>query len=229
MTLEVWLGWDDREPEVCRVAAKSLRDVSGMDPHWLRYERLRDAGLLWRMFDRRGGLHDFVSNAPCSTDFAISRFLVPILAQEGWALFCDGDVVFKRDPKQLMAYADPRFAVMVVKHRHLPTEHTKMDGREQVSYYRKNWSSVILWNCAHPANRRLTVRDVNDRTGLYLHQFSWLHDAEIGSLPAEWNVLINQMPIPEDPAILHFTLGCPGLPGWKGAPNDELWLEAARA
>lgn len=210
-------------------AAKSLAAVSRIEPTWLKYDRLRDAGLIWRPMDRRGAVHDLVSGANCSTDFAITRFLVPILAQEGWALFADGDVIFKRDPMELMSWADPRFACMVVKHRHVPSGTKKMDDQQQTSYARKNWSSLVLWNCAHQATRRLTLHDVNSRPGLWLHQFGFLHDSEIGALPAEWNILVGDEPMPPHPAVLHFTNGCPGLPGWKGGPHDDLWLEAANA
>lgn len=103
-----------------------------------------------------------------------------------------------------------------------------MDAQVQTSYPRKNWSSVILWNTDHPANRRLTLHDVNTRPGLWLHQFGWLHDDEIGALPPEWNWLVNVQERPAYPGIAHFTLGGPFTPGWKGAQNDEIWYEASR-
>lgn len=227
MNLRVMIGYDAREREACRVAAKTLYETSGLDPTWLRAERLRDAGLLYRPTDRRDGVYDLISNAPASTDFAISRFLVPLLCLEGWALFTDCDVVFYRNVLELLALADSRYALMVVKHAHEPKSEQKMDGRAQLRYARKNWSSVVLWNCSHPANLRLTLHDINTRPGIQLHQFYWLHDDEIGSLPAEWNWLVNEQPRPENLAIAHFTLGCPALPNWKPQPNDELWLRAA--
>ena len=75
-----------------------------------------------------------------------------MLAQTGWALFVDCDVVFRGSP--LAMPLDDSKAVMVVKHRPLPAEGTKMDGQAQQAYSRKNWSSVIAFNCDHPANRR---------------------------------------------------------------------------
>lgn len=141
--------------------------------------------------DARGQLYDLPSNAPCSTEFAISRFLVPILCQQGWALFVDCDVVFLGDVAELFALADPSKAVMVVKHAPLVEVGTKMDGQAQVGYTRKNWSSVMLFNCDHPANRRLSLADVNERPGRDLHALYWLHDEEIGALPAAWNWLVN--------------------------------------
>jgi hypothetical protein len=79
---------------------------------------------------------------------------------------------------------------MVVKHDHQPTEHWKMDGQFQTRYHRKNWSSVCLFNCDHPANKALTVDLVNSAPGRDLHAFSWLADDLIGELPPEWNWLV---------------------------------------
>jgi hypothetical protein len=116
---------------------------------------------------------------------------------------------------------------MVVKHGKIEGGSTKMDGQAQVSYSRKNWSSVVLFNCDHPANQRLTLHDVNARPGRDLHRFYWLHDSEIGALPPEYNWLVNVNPKPEQPKIAHFTLGGLFTEGWKGAQYDHIWLEAA--
>lgn len=226
-TLEVFIGWDSREEAACRVAERTLWQRSTLMPRWLRLDRLVASGLFWRLSDRRGGVYDLISNAPNSTDFAISRFLVPILCHSGWALFTDADVVFMRDVHQLLELADDRYAVMVVKHQHKPSTTEKMDGRVQLPYARKNWSSVMLWNCSHPANLRLTLHDVNTRTGLALHQLYWLNDSEIGELPREWNWLVGEQEKPDDIAIAHFTLGCPALEGWVPREHDEIWLQAA--
>lgn len=225
--MKVYIGYDQREVAAYHVACKTLNRTSpGASITPLDADRLAAFGLLRRPVDRRGGLYDLPSNAPASTDFAVSRFLVPHLAQTGWALFTDCDVVFLADVAQLFALADPKFAVMVVKHLALPDEGTKMDGVPQVPYRRKNWSSVMLWNCDHPANRRLSVQDVNERPGRDLHAFYWLHDSEIGALPAEWNWLVNVQPKPLHPKIAHFTLGGPWLPNWSPADHDDIWTSA---
>lgn len=228
MTLRVFIGYDPREADAYAVASSSLRRTAGITAEPLIDARLRDRGLLTRPVDRRGRLHDLVSGADCSTEFANSRFLVPILCQTGWALFTDCDVVFLRDVRDLLHDADPSKAVLVVQHQHQPSGAWKMDGQAQLAYPRKNWSSVMLWNCDHPANRRLSLRDVNERPGRDLHAFYWLHDDEIGALHPDWNWLVGEQPKPERPAIAHFTLGGPFTPGWKGGPHDELWIEAAK-
>ncbi|KAL5683856.1 hypothetical protein ACJX0J_010241, partial [Zea mays] len=42
--------------------------------------------------------------------------------------------------------------VTCVKHEYQPAEVTKMDGAIQRVYTRKNWSSMVLYNCSHPNN-----------------------------------------------------------------------------
>jgi lipopolysaccharide biosynthesis glycosyltransferase len=202
----------------------SLKTRSGIEATPLDAERLAASGILRRTTDTRGGqIYDLPSNAPCSTRFAISRFLAPILAQTGWCLFADADVVFLADVKDLFALADDRYAVMCVKHQQRVTETLKMDGQPQLQYHRKNWTSVMLWNCDHPANSRLTLDAINNRRGLDLQNLFWLHDSEIGELPPEWNWLVGVQPMPADPKIAHFTLGGPFTEGWRGGAYDEIW------
>lgn len=226
--MRVYIGYDAREDIAYKVACESLLDRSReAEPVKLDIDRLSASGLFRRQIDRRGSaLYDLHSNAYCSTDFAITRFLVPIIEQHGWALFVDSDVVFLADVAELFALADPSKAVMVVKHQQDVQAAFKMDGQRQQPYLRKNWSSVMLFNCDHAANRRLSLQDVNERPGRDLHQFYWLHDSEIGELPREWNWLVNASPMPDVPKIAHFTLGGPWLPDWAGAEHDEIWLRA---
>lgn len=225
--MKLYLGWDQREQEAYDAAVRSLGKVSSLTPTPLHLDRLADSGLLRRIMDRRGHMYDLPSNAPCATEFAASRFLTPLLAQTGWALFCDCDVVFLANPLELMMIADQSKAVMVVKHHNGHHAGTKMDGQAQVLYPRKNWSSVMLFNCDHPANRRLSLQDINERPGRDLHALYWLNDCEIGELPSEWNWLVGVQAKPDSPKIAHFTLGGPWLPSWEGAEHDELWNHAA--
>lgn len=221
--MKVYIGADRREQAAYDVAERSLLRYSPHSyPTALRLDRLAASGLLRRPTDTRGNIYDLPSNAPCSTEFAISRFLAPILSQSGWCLFTDCDVVFMADVDELFALADPTKAVMVVKHEQSGNG-LKMDGQVQTQYARKNWSSVMLINCEHPANRRLSLQDVNERPGRDLHAFYWLHDSEIGELPARWNWLVGYQPMPEEPAIAHFTLGTPDMVA--DAPHAEIWWD----
>jgi hypothetical protein len=232
--MRVFIGWDPNEQQAFDVAERSLlrRASSPVDVQPIRLARCRRAGLVTRPLERRMAgpkeiLWDVVSGAPCATEFATSRFLVPVMQHKGWALFTDCDVVFLRDVMELEQYMDPRFAVCVVKHNHDPIETKKMQGVPQTKYARKNWSSVVLWNCSHPAHEALTLDMLNAVPGRMLHQFCWLDDDLIGELPREWNWLVNVNPTPDDPAIAHFTLGGPWFKNWETAPHDELWLKEA--
>lgn len=224
---KVYIGFDERECDAYCVAEYSLKRLSSINlvvtP--LSSKRLSETGLLRRITDNRGQLFDLISQAPASTDFAISRFLVPIISQTGWALFVDADVLFMCDVKELFDLADNKYAVMVVKHNHVGNEQTKMDGQIQTKYTRKNWSSVVLWNCDHQANKRLSLVDVNERRGFDLHNFYWLNDSEIGELPAEFNWLVRVQEKPENPKIAHYTLGVPSMPGLAKSEHADLWWD----
>lgn len=232
--MKVYIGYDDREREACRVARKTLSEVTNgqVECQFLNIEKLQAHGLLTRPVDYREGCdYDLVSNAPQSTRFAVSRFLVPILCQEGHALFVDGDVVFREDPRNMLDEIgghNTGAAVHVVKHDYRPIGDTKMVDQQQTKYPRKAWSSVMLFDCDHPANRRLSLRDINERPGRDLHAFHWLHDAEIGSLDARWNYLVDVDPRPEKIGIAHLTLGGPWLRWWKGGSFDAEWVGAAK-
>lgn len=231
--MKVYIGFDSREHRAAMVAAKTLRDVTEsrgvIEPEFLELAALRDRGLLTRLRDERTMReYDLVSNAHYSTRFNVSRFLVPILCQTGPALFVDCDVVFLRDPREMLQEVSGSFfpPVSVVRHDHQPTRTVKMMEQAQNAYTRKNWSSVMLFNCNHAANRRLSLWDVNNRCREDLHSFYWLGNTEIGFLEPAWNWLVNEQPKPHNLGIAHFTNGGPFNDGWPGAPNDELWLEA---
>ena len=223
----IWLGYDSREGEAFNVASFSVEQWgAGIPQGALRLPELSQQGLYTRPTSRRNGqLWDDISNAPMSTEFAISRFLTPHLAGSGWALFADCDILVRHDLDRLFALADSDYAVMCVKHNHRPVEGVKMDGQAQTLYARKNWSSVMLFNCDHRANRALTVDLVNAVPGRDLHRFCWLADELIGSLPAQWNYLVGSTELTAgvDPAIVHFTSGGPWFSGFDGVEYADEW------
>lgn len=222
MSLRVYIGHDSRQQAAFDVAAKTAR-AFGCEVIPLYEDRLRDCGILMRPVDRRGGMWDFNSNAPQSTEFAVARFAVPIIGHSGWCLFADGDTVCMEDPHQLMKYADESKALHCVQHGDFKLLPTKMDAQPQTFYPRKLWSSVMLFNCDHPANRRLNLTMLNQWPGRDLHALKWLHDDEIGALPAEANWLVGIQPRPERPIIAHWTLGTPNMVGQETCEHAELW------
>ncbi len=222
----VYIGFDPRETEAYSVARHSaLRCLLSQTPvRGLVLSTLTAQGLYTRPTSIPDGrLWDDISDAPMSTEFAISRFLVPHLASSGWALFMDGDVLVRKNLDQIFALADPSKAVMVVKHNHQPANATKMAGQPQTSYPRKNWSSVCLWNVGHKANAALTLDYINSAPGRDLHAFKWLDDDLIGELPAEWNWLVGHSDPSIDPSIVHFTDGVPTMPERENCAYADEW------
>lgn len=160
------------------------------------------------------------------SEFSISRFSIPFLTK-GWAVFMDSDMVCLTDISKILELADDRYALMCVKHNHVPSEEEKEKvksiDRTQTAYQRKNWSSVMLWNCDHPANKRLTWDMLNSLPGRDLHRFCWLNDDEIGELPQKWNHLVGVNSLTGDINIAHFTLGGPWVDGWEPQETDYYW------
>lgn len=111
-----------------------------------------------------------------SNKFIYTRFLTPYLMNyKGWALFVDGDMIFLDDPAKLWNLRDDSKAVQVVKHDYQTVAKVKYLGNRNENYPRKNWSSVVLWNCAHPANQVLTPDFIQDKPGSFLHRFlGWM-------------------------------------------------------
>jgi len=158
-----------------------------------------------------------------STEFSFSRFLTPWLAgYEGWAVFMDCDMLMREDIAGLWKLRDERFAVQVVKHIHVPKEAVKFNDHTQTKYEKKNWSSVMLMNCARC--KALTPEYVNNASGLELHQFKWLESEElIGALPAKWNHLVSYDPPRPDAALAHFTIGGPWFKEYEDCEFADEW------
>lgn len=218
----IYVGYDPKEDlayEVCKYSLLKRASVP-IEVHPIKQSELRSQGLYWR---QRGKLE--------STEFSFSRFLTPHLADfNGWAMFVDCDFLYLADIKQLVDLIDDSYAIMCVQHDYAPKETTKMDGAVQTLYPRKNWSSMVLYNCAHPKNRALTPEVVNTQTGAFLHRFQWLEDHEIGSVPFVWNFLVGHNKVVDDdpttyPKAIHYTLGGPWFNSWRDCEFGDLWLK----
>lgn len=233
MDRSIWIGFDPREAAAFAVARRSIkRWLSQPIPvHGVVLDDLRAAGIYWRPTERRDGvLWDKISGAPMSTEFACSRFFVPQLAKRGWALFLDCDMLVLDDLVRLFEMAEQTDkALLCVQHEHKVTEGApKMDGQRQVNYARKNWSSVMMLNCNHPSNRKLTLEELNTLPGRDLHRFFWLDDDEIGALNPAWNVLVGHSEPGPAPRVLHFTDGLPVMAGYENTPFADLWSSALK-
>tara|TARA_R110000822_G_scaffold43810_3_gene118099 strand:- start:98 stop:709 length:612 start_codon:yes stop_codon:yes gene_type:complete len=193
----------------------------------LHEPELRQAGFYDRPFHLDGNQRvDDRDGKPFSTDFSFTRFLVPALnLYKDWALFVDADFLFRADVAELFALADDKYAVMCVPHDYRPAETVKMDGQKQELYNRKNWSSLVLFNCEHPANRFLACKSVNFMRGGFLHGFNWLRREQIGPVPEHWNWLEGWSDERFEPRAVHFTRGIPTMAGYENAPYADEWKE----
>jgi lipopolysaccharide biosynthesis glycosyltransferase len=227
--MRVYLGFDQREKlayDVCKHSIEhNTHNKIQVIP--LSHKQLRRQGWFarpWLVNAYDGNMVDMIDGRPFSTEFSHTRFLVPALAgYEGWALFMDCDMVFDDDIKHLFAQCDDKYAVMVVKHHHKPIEQQKMDGVPQSQYYRKNWSSFVLWNCGHPANQKLTPEVINTHPGSWLHGFSWLEDVQIGNLSFEYNWIEGVSPSNLKPKVIHYTHAGPWFQSGKEATHASVW------
>ena len=210
--IRVFVGYDPREAVAFSVLAHSIH-ARASQPVCVAPVRLSELK----------GIYTRPRNDLQSTDFSFSRFLTPWLCDyQGWAIFMDCDMIALDDIASLWRLADERFAVQVVKHHHVPKERTKFLGATQTRYEKKNWSSVMLLNCARC--RALTPDYVNGATGLELHQFKWLgSDDLIGELPGRWNHLVGYDAPRPDAGIVHFTIGGPYFAEYRDCEYSSEW------
>lgn len=216
----IFIGYDSREDIAYKVCEYTIyKNTPFADVKPLKQNELRKSGHYSREEDKLG-----------STEFTFTRFLVPHLMNlDGWALFCDCDFIWDGDIRQIFEQADPKYAVMVVKHNHVPSNTTKMDGKVQSQYPRKNWSSMILWNCGHPSNAKLTIEDINNQPGSFLHRFQWLEDSEIGELNVQYNFLVGynktEQCLSGKPIAYHYTEGGPWFPQYRDCDFNYVWYQ----
>lgn len=215
--LKVFIGYDPVESVAWHVMAHSILSRSSI-PVALIPVNLRN-------------LHDVYGRdreAKQSNEFSFTRFLVPYLAgYEGFALFFDCDQMLRTDIAELLnaPKMEPGKAVYVVKHEYEPKDKVKYLGTVQYSYPRKNWSSVVLWDCGHPANAKVTAEFVNTASAMELHRFLWLEDEQIGSLDVRWNWLVGEYgSAPADVKNVHWTVGGPYFEEYKDADFAEEWF-----
>lgn len=213
--IRVFIGFDPRETIAYNVLAFSIQRHAS-----------RPVSVAPLMLSQLGGVLTRERHPLQSTDFSFSRFLTPYLSDyAGWSIFMDCDMLMLDDVAKLWSLRDERYAVMVVKHVHVPRETVKFLGEPQSKYEKKNWSSVMMFN--NPLCRALTPDYVNTATGLELHQFKWLDSEDlIGALPERWNHLVGYNPPRPDAGLVHYTLGGPYFDEFATCEYADAWREA---
>ena len=213
--IRVFIGFDPRETVAFHVLSQSIHARAS-----------QPVAITPVMLSQLEGLMTRERNPLQSTDFSFSRFLTPYLCDyDGWAIFMDCDMLVLQDMAKLWALRDDNYAVQVVKHDHVPEEDTKFLGAPQTRYEKKNWSSVMLFNCAKC--KALTPDYVNTADGLDLHRFHWLDgDHLIGEISRGWNHLVTYDPtVPvEDLSNLHYTIGGPYFDAYRNTDYAEEWF-----
>ena len=212
MTIPIFIGYDSREAVAFHVCVNSIVRQSS--------QPVAIYPLALNLLSDYQETHNDGSN-----HFIYSRFLVPQLTNyQGWAIFIDGDMVVRDDITNLWNLRDQRYDVMVVKHNYTTRQAVKYMGSPNHNYPRKNWSSVILWNCASENNRCLTNDYIEKSSGAHLHRFAWLADEKIGDLPIEWNWLPDEFGSNKQAKLLHFTLGTPCFHDYADSPQSHEWF-----
>jgi hypothetical protein len=167
-----------------------------------------------------------------SNEFTYSRFLSAYRMQfSGKCVFADAsDMICLADVAELQQELNKiTGAVGVVKHEYKTSHPIKYRNTEMESlnrdYARKNWASLMLINCEHPAWQSVTPESLNSWTGLELLQFKFLADSEIQSVSNDWNVLVDENQSIDNPKILHWTAGIPAFEYYSNAPMAHAWQE----
>jgi lipopolysaccharide biosynthesis glycosyltransferase len=213
-SLTLVVGFDQREAISYHTFCQSVLEKSSIP---VRFIPLAENTL---QFYREN--HKNISNR-----FVFSRFLTPYLLDfQGMAVFADGDMVCQTDIAELAALFDPAKAVQVVQHNYQTKSAKKYLNNTNINYPRKNWSSLVIFNCAHASNRILTPSYIEEKDGAHLHRFGWLPDEEIGALPVEWNWLATEYDDNPAAKIVHYTLGTPCFKDYRDAAMSEAWWEA---
>ena len=135
--MKIFVGYDTREDiayQVCEYSAIKHSDNVEVIP--LNQNRLRQDKWYWRELANLA-----------STEFTFTRFLIPALTNyKGWALFCDSDVVFLNDVKELFAKHGRRInshnkkQAMVPSNCHLLRN---LKGTAPGMYFKKNKKLIV--------------------------------------------------------------------------------------
>ena len=211
--LNVYIGYDSVETVAYHVLAHSILRRSSIPVSIAPLMRTQLKGIYTRA---RGPTE--------STEFSLTRFLVPALSGfRGWSVFMDCDMLCRMDfaaiAREIGRQSDK--AVLVCKHDYTPSSKRKFLNKIQTVYPRKNWSSVMVFNNARC--KALSAAYVNSASGLDLHRFKLVRDESIGELPIEWNWLVGEYKHNAKAKIVHYTLGGPWFKQYRNCAYAKEW------
>ena len=221
--LRIFIGYDSREPLAYHVLAHSILR---------RASRPVAITPLVQPMLRACGLYTRLTGPTESTEFSLTRFLVPYLSgYQGVSLFLDCDMLAQCDlPIELEDYIRRLEAsgseVSCCQHTYTPRASPKFLGQVQTVYPRKNWSSFMIFQ--NDRCRALTPDAVNHQSGLWLHRFEWAAQ-EIGALPLDFNWLVGEYAPRIESRVLHYTLGGPWFDESVSCDHADVWHREHRA
>jgi len=206
---KVFIGYDSKETEAYEVCKYSIEKYN-------KNKNLEIIPIVKKDLISKG-IYKNCESGLSSTEFSFTRFLVPYLSNySGWSVFVDCDFIFLDDINSISSFLDTTHTLFVVKHDYTPKTDKKMESKIQTIYPRKNWSSLMVFNCEHTSIKTLTPDLINTSSGLYLHRFMWLDDKFIGNLPYKFNFLVGYYDKNTvSPIGVHFTDGGPWLDSYK--------------
>ena len=195
--IPIFIGYDPREAVAYHVCCQSILERASVPVTFIP--------LALNTIKGYEETHTDGSNA-----FIYSRFLVPwMMGWQGSAIYLDGDMIVRCDIAELWALRDSYMAVQVVKHDYKTKFAQKYLGARNEDYEKKNWSSVMLFQCYNMEHRKLTPEFVSKADGAFLHRFKWLSPNRVGALPPEFNHLTMEYPPNPKAKIYHYTVGTP--------------------
>ncbi len=222
--LNIYIGYDSRHQNLAELNKKCLEhacrygagggDVHDLMNKWKPEIKFLDISKIPEY------TRDYANQ---STEFTYSRFLIPYLENyEGFSIFLDDDILFTKSIWPMFYFLDLDDAVACIKYDFDKYAETKFDGEKNVSYPKKLWSSLMIFNNGHEDCKKLTPEIVNTESGKYLHQFEWTD--KISEIPDHY-VFTEGHDTRETnwrPSAIHYTRGGPWIEGMDTTQIAEL-------
>ena len=214
-SISVFIGYDPNEKIAYHTCVQSLIENSSVPlkitplalPHFRKFYKRKK-----RKVD--------------STEFSISRFLVPYLSNfKECSIYLDCDIIVNSNLDSLINIVEKtkkNTALWCVKHNYKPSSKKKFLNKTQHVYNKKNWSSFMIFN--NSKCKILTPNFIEKANGFDLHQFKWLGNKKITNLPSEWNILVGEQKIPKKIKGIHYTLGGPYFKKFSKCEKANIWI-----
>lgn len=140
------------------------------------------------------------------SDNDIEKFSIPNLEDyKGWVLYCSGNLLFNVNIGLLFSFIDEQYAIMKVE-----------EDKD---------NSLMLWNCSHPNNQKLSKDRLVSMSEEQLNNFIWLKPNMIGHLDNVWNWVPGKYKLGDkgQPRIINFTNQNPSEKENTGVEYGIVW------